>query len=113
MLINYNILGLPMGGWKNSGIGVRHGAQGIRRFCHTEALTIPRLPSAKSEPVWFPYSARKRGVVRRLYTFINARGLQEPARFQAPLNDRPRDTARSTGSRAGSACAGSRRTACG
>ena len=51
-----------MGGWKNSGIGVRHGAQGIRRFCHTEAVTIPRLPTAKSEPVWFPYSARKRGV---------------------------------------------------
>ena len=76
VLINYNILGLPMGGWKNSGIGVRHGAQGIRRFCHTEALTIPRLPTAKSEPVWFPYSARKRGVVRRLYTLINARGLR-------------------------------------
>jgi betaine-aldehyde dehydrogenase len=76
VLVNYNVLGLPMGGWKNSGIGVRHGAQGIRRFCHTEALTIPRLPTAKSEPVWFPYSARKRGVVRRLYTFLNARGLR-------------------------------------
>ena len=76
VLINYNVLGLPMGGWKNSGIGVRHGAQGIRRFCHTEAVTIPRLPTAKSEPVWFPYSPRKRGVVRRLYRFLNARGLR-------------------------------------
>ncbi len=76
VLVNYNVLGLPMGGWKNSGIGVRHGAQGIRRFCHTESLTIPRLPTAKSEPVWFPYSARKRGVVRRLYTLLNARGLR-------------------------------------
>jgi acyl-CoA reductase-like NAD-dependent aldehyde dehydrogenase len=82
VLINYNILGLPMGGWKNSGIGVRHGAQGIRRFCHTEALTIPRLPTAKSEPVWFPYSPRKRGVVRRLYTFINARGLRNRLGFK-------------------------------
>ena len=62
VLVNYNVLGLPMGGWKNSGIGFRHGAQGIRRFCRTEALTIPRLPQAKSEPIWFPYSARKRGV---------------------------------------------------
>jgi acyl-CoA reductase-like NAD-dependent aldehyde dehydrogenase len=76
VLVNYNVLGLPMGGWKNSGIGTRHGAQGIRRFCHTEALTIPRLPQAKTEPVWFPYSARKRGVVRRLYRFLNARGLR-------------------------------------
>ncbi len=76
VLINYNVLGLPMGGWKNSGIGIRHGAQGIRRFCRTEALTVPRLPQAKSEPIWFPYSARKRGLVRRLYTFLNARGLR-------------------------------------
>jgi acyl-CoA reductase-like NAD-dependent aldehyde dehydrogenase len=80
VLINYNVLGLPMGGWKNSGIGVRHGAQGIRRFCHTEAITIPRLPTAKSEPVWFPYNARKRGVVRRIYRFLNARGLRNRLR---------------------------------
>ena len=26
VLVNYNVLGLPMGGWKNSGIGFRHGA---------------------------------------------------------------------------------------
>ena len=57
-------------------IGVRHGAQGIRRFCHTEAVTSPRLPTSKSEPVWFPYSARKRGFVRRIYRFLNARGLR-------------------------------------
>ncbi len=80
VLVNYNVLGLPMGGWKNSGIGVRHGAQGIRRFCHTEAVTIPRLPTAKSEPVWFPYSARKRGFVRRIYRFLNARGLRNRLR---------------------------------
>jgi hypothetical protein len=84
VLINYNVLGLPMGGWKNSGIGVRHGAQGIRRFCHTEAVTIPRLPTAKSEPVWFPYNARKRGIVRRLYTFMNARGLRNRLGLRRP-----------------------------
>ena len=82
VLVSYNILALPMGGWKNSGIGVRHGAQGIRRFCQTEAVTIPRMPTAKSEPAWFPYSARKRGVVRRLYTFLNARGLKNRLGFK-------------------------------
>jgi acyl-CoA reductase-like NAD-dependent aldehyde dehydrogenase len=76
VLVNYNILGLPMGGWKSSGIGVRHGAQGIRRFCRTEALTVPRLPQTKSEPTWFPYNARKRGAIRRLFRFMNARGLR-------------------------------------
>ncbi|MGH2952020.1 MAG: aldehyde dehydrogenase family protein [Solirubrobacterales bacterium] len=75
VLINYSVLGLPMGGWKSSGIGVRHGAQGIRRFCHTEALTIPRLPTPKSELLWFPYSAGRRGFIRRIYRFLNARGL--------------------------------------
>ncbi|HEX6116022.1 MAG TPA: aldehyde dehydrogenase family protein [Solirubrobacterales bacterium] len=74
--VNYSILGLPMGGWKNSGIGVRHGAQGIRRFCHTEALTIPRVPLAKSEMPWFPYSRRRRGIIRRTYRLLTARGLR-------------------------------------
>ncbi|HEX2127936.1 MAG TPA: aldehyde dehydrogenase family protein [Solirubrobacterales bacterium] len=74
VLVNYNVLGLPMGGWKNSGIGVRHGAAGIRRFCHTEALTVPRMRQLKSEPFWFPYNARKRGFLRRTYRFLNARG---------------------------------------
>jgi acyl-CoA reductase-like NAD-dependent aldehyde dehydrogenase len=80
VLVNYNVLGLPMGGWKNSGIGVRHGAQGIRRFCRTEAITLPRLPQPKSELLWFPYSPRKRGLIRRVYTFLNARGLRNRLR---------------------------------
>jgi acyl-CoA reductase-like NAD-dependent aldehyde dehydrogenase len=76
VLANYLVLGLPMGGWKHSGIGVRHGEQGIKRFCRTEALTIPRLPQAKAEPLWFPYSPRKRGFVRRMFRFVNARGIR-------------------------------------
>jgi acyl-CoA reductase-like NAD-dependent aldehyde dehydrogenase len=80
VLVNYNVLGLPMGGWKNSGIGVRHGAQGIRRFCRTEALTIPRLPQAKSEILWFPYNKRRRSAIRRMYKFLTARGLRNRLR---------------------------------
>jgi hypothetical protein len=76
VLINYSILELPMGGWKHSGIGYRHGAYGIRKFCRTESLTIPRLPQAKSEILWFPYSSRRRRLIRALYRFFNARGLR-------------------------------------
>ena len=76
VLVNYNVLGLPMGGWKSSGIGFRHGAHGIRALLPHRGDHCPRLPQAKSEPLWFPYSARKRGVVRRLYRFLNARGLR-------------------------------------
>jgi acyl-CoA reductase-like NAD-dependent aldehyde dehydrogenase len=75
-MTNYSVLGLPMGGWKDSGIGYRHGAVGIRKFCRTESLTIPRLPQPKREFVWFPYSPKQRGFVRRLYRFMNARGLR-------------------------------------
>jgi acyl-CoA reductase-like NAD-dependent aldehyde dehydrogenase len=76
VMINYSVLELPMGGWKHSGIGYRHGAYGIRKFCRMESLTIPRLPQAKSEILWFPYSSRRRRVVRALYRFFNARGLR-------------------------------------
>jgi acyl-CoA reductase-like NAD-dependent aldehyde dehydrogenase len=75
-LTNYSVLGLPMGGWKNSGIGYRHGAVGIRKFCRTESITVPRFRQPKREFLWFPYSARKRGAVRRLYRLFNARGLR-------------------------------------
>jgi acyl-CoA reductase-like NAD-dependent aldehyde dehydrogenase len=74
--VNYSVLGLPMGGWKNSGIGYRHGAIGIRKFSRTESLTIPRLPQPKRELLWFPYSPRQRRFVRRIYRFLNARGLR-------------------------------------
>jgi acyl-CoA reductase-like NAD-dependent aldehyde dehydrogenase len=75
-LANYSILGLPMGGWKSSGIGYRHGAVGIRKYCRTESLTIPRIPQGKSELWWFPYSPRKRRLLRWVYRFRNARGLR-------------------------------------
>ncbi len=31
--VNYAALELPMGGWKESGLGSRHGAGGIRKYC--------------------------------------------------------------------------------
>ena len=43
VLVNYFASDVPMGGWKESGIGYRHGAQGIRKFCRTESLVITRF----------------------------------------------------------------------
>jgi acyl-CoA reductase-like NAD-dependent aldehyde dehydrogenase len=73
---NYSVLGLPMGGWKSSGIGYRHGAVGIRKFCRTESITVPRIRPPKREFLWFPYSRRQRGMIRRLYRLLNARGIR-------------------------------------
>ena len=77
VLSNYQQLQLPMGGWKSSGIGFRHGAYGIRKFVRSEAITQPRVRPLASELQWFPYSNRKRSVIRNIYRFFNARGLRE------------------------------------
>ncbi|MFF7640872.1 succinic semialdehyde dehydrogenase [Streptomyces canus] len=41
---NYMALGLPMGGWKDSGLGVRHGAEGIRKYTKLQAVSVNRFP---------------------------------------------------------------------
>ncbi|MEO8091519.1 MAG: aldehyde dehydrogenase family protein [bacterium] len=75
-LVNYFHLEVPMGGWKDSGIGWRHGPGGIRKYCRTESIVTPRLPTAKSEPLWYPYTPRRRKTMNRLYRAFNARGLR-------------------------------------
>ncbi|WP_329544109.1 aldehyde dehydrogenase family protein [Streptomyces sp. NBC_01356] len=41
---NYLALGLPMGGWKASGVGVRHGAEGFRKYTKLQAISVNRFP---------------------------------------------------------------------
>jgi acyl-CoA reductase-like NAD-dependent aldehyde dehydrogenase len=77
VLTNYFLQNLPMGGWKNSGVGIRHGEYGIKRFCRTEALVSPRFPQGRRDPLWFPYKKRPRRLIARLFRFVNARGLRD------------------------------------
>jgi acyl-CoA reductase-like NAD-dependent aldehyde dehydrogenase len=50
---------LPMGGWKESGIGYRSGgANGLIKFCRQQAITAPRIPTQKSEPLWYSSSTK-------------------------------------------------------
>jgi acyl-CoA reductase-like NAD-dependent aldehyde dehydrogenase len=52
--------GLPMPGWKDSGIGARNGgAEGILKYCRAQAITTTRIPTQANEPLWYPYSRRK------------------------------------------------------
>ena len=74
--INYVALELPMGGWKTSGIGSRHGAYGIKKFVRAESILAPRFAQGKADPLWFPRSKRKMGAVGRVLRFFNARGLR-------------------------------------
>jgi acyl-CoA reductase-like NAD-dependent aldehyde dehydrogenase len=63
---------VPMGGWKDSGIGFRHGEYGIKKFVRPESLVITRLGS-KREPLYFPYTSDRREKLRKITQFLNAR----------------------------------------
>ncbi|MDP2712601.1 MAG: aldehyde dehydrogenase family protein [Solirubrobacteraceae bacterium] len=53
-LLNYVAVELPMGGWKASGLGTRHGAGGIRKFTKQQSLFISRV-HLKRDLYMFPY----------------------------------------------------------
>jgi len=56
-LLNYFAVELPMGGWKASGLGTRHGAGGIRKYTKQQSLLVNRINLDK-DPFMFPYRAR-------------------------------------------------------
>src|SRR6201996_5813627 len=74
--INYTALNLPMGGWKTSGIGTRHGANGIRKYTKTQSLLVTRR-ALKREPFMFPYTARQTRLLRRFYQLFYGRGTRD------------------------------------
>jgi acyl-CoA reductase-like NAD-dependent aldehyde dehydrogenase len=63
-LVNFVILNAPMGGVKESGIGKRHGAEGIRKYCHQKTIVIDRL-GLNAEFNWFPSTPQKTAWLRR------------------------------------------------
>jgi hypothetical protein len=71
--LNYLALELPMGGWKESGLGVRHGAAGIRKYTRQQALLVTRV-AMKKELHMFPYRARTTRALGRLVKLLYGRG---------------------------------------
>ncbi len=63
---HYAIGGLPFGGFKQSGLGRRHGEEGLRMFCQTQSVLEHEWPSDAPEPWWFPYSRLKARLVALL-----------------------------------------------
>jgi acyl-CoA reductase-like NAD-dependent aldehyde dehydrogenase/choline dehydrogenase-like flavoprotein len=55
--LNYAALELPMGGWKASGLGSRHGPDGIRKYVKRQSLMITPGYAPPRELHMFPYSA--------------------------------------------------------
>jgi acyl-CoA reductase-like NAD-dependent aldehyde dehydrogenase len=74
--INYTALNLPMGGWKSSGLGTRHGAAGIRKYTKVQSLLVTKR-ALKREPFMFPYKARTTRLLGRFYKLMYGRGTRD------------------------------------
>lgn len=70
--VNYVALELPMGGWKESGLGSRHGADGIRKFTKQQSVVEARL-TPKRELHMFPYRERSTKMLGRLMALLYGR----------------------------------------
>jgi acyl-CoA reductase-like NAD-dependent aldehyde dehydrogenase len=71
--INYFALELPMGGWKQSGPGMRHGAGGIRKYCRQQSILVTRL-APKKDLQMFPYRARTTTLIGKSLRLLYGRG---------------------------------------
>lgn len=61
---------LPMGGWKESGLGTRFGgADGILKYCRKQAMVSERV-HLKTEMHWYPYSPLKGKLTDRMVRLL-------------------------------------------
>jgi succinate-semialdehyde dehydrogenase/glutarate-semialdehyde dehydrogenase len=69
VLVNYFCVEAPLGGVKASGLGVRHGPEGLRQFCRLETVIEDHPLLVWLSPVFareltFPYKARTQRLLR-------------------------------------------------
>ena len=64
-LMNYLALEAPFGGSNESGLGARHGAPGIRKYCATQTILVTRF-GPKRELTMFPNTAWKAKAFEKL-----------------------------------------------
>jgi len=73
---NYSAFEAPMGGWKSSGVGVRHGPEGIRKYTHRQTIVLTRF-APKKDIYMFPYSRWRSGLLLGLVKLLYGRGRRE------------------------------------
>lgn len=69
---NYAAQELPFGGVGESGIGVRHGAAGIQKYCRIQSLMVTRF-APKRELYFYPYKRGRTKLLERLMVFMYGR----------------------------------------
>jgi acyl-CoA reductase-like NAD-dependent aldehyde dehydrogenase len=75
-MLNYTALELPMGGWKASGLGTRHGAGGIRKYCAQQAILVTRF-APKRDVHMFPYRKPTTKLIGGLVKVLYGRGKRK------------------------------------
>src|ERR671910_1129455 len=71
--VNYLALELPMGGWKESGLGTRHGADGIRKYTKQQTLLVTSFAPMKKDLHMLPYTPRRTRFMSRLLKLVYGR----------------------------------------
>jgi len=76
--LNYVALEVPMGGWKTSGVGSRHGAGGIRKFTKQQTLLVTRFAPMSRDVHMLPYdSPRRTKLLGRAFKLLWGRGKRD------------------------------------
>src|SRR5437764_4238845 len=73
---NYSAFEAPMGGWTSSGIGVRHGPQGIRKYTQPQTIVFTRF-ALKKDIYMFPYSKLRSDLLLRFLKLLYGRGSRD------------------------------------
>jgi acyl-CoA reductase-like NAD-dependent aldehyde dehydrogenase len=76
-MINYTVLELPMGGAKASGLGSRHGAGGIRKYCSQQAIVVTAKLAPKKEAFMYPYRPMRSKLLAGLFKLLYGRGKRD------------------------------------
>ena len=71
--LNYVALELPMGGWKESGLGTRHGADGIRKYTKKQSVLVTKFAPMKKDLHMLPYSEKRTRLLSRLLKLVYGR----------------------------------------
>ena len=72
-MVFYEALELPMGGWKASGLGSRHGADGIRKYTARQSVLVSKR-HLKRDLHMFPYRKTTSRLLGRVLRFLYGRG---------------------------------------
>jgi acyl-CoA reductase-like NAD-dependent aldehyde dehydrogenase len=75
--LNYLALELPMGGWKASGLGTRHGAGGIRKYCRQQSLLVTRFAPPKGDLQFYPFRPGRTKLIGKALKLLYGRGKRD------------------------------------